>query len=150
MNNTDAVNVRLFTFDDISSLTELTHQLGYPTTEHEMQGRMTAIAQHPDYETAVAVLGEKIAGYIGMSRQLFWEQNGCFVRIQALVVDAAFRGYGVGRKLIEFAEDWGRQAGAHLLILNCGNKPERADAHQFYPRMGFQAVSTGYRKNITP
>ncbi|MBC9914991.1 hypothetical protein [Chitinophaga varians] len=78
------VIIRDFNIDDTTSLAGLTHQLGYPTTAAEMSARMEMISQNPDYKTAVAVLGSNVVGYVGINRQWFWEQNGCFVRIQGI------------------------------------------------------------------
>ena len=63
------------------------------------------------------------------------------MRIQALVVSSDHRKEGVGRKLIEAAEQLARRLETKLLILNCGNRDEREAAHIFYTRIDFQARS---------
>lgn len=143
------IQIRAFEPGDAVSLAALTTELGYPTTAQEMSDRIAQISRHPDYHTAVALASAEIVGYIGLIHCRFWEQNGCFVRIQALVVKKESRRLGIGQKLIDFAEQWARQSGAGVLILNCGNRPEREAAHLFYPRMGFVAKSTGYIKKLT-
>lgn len=145
----DNILIREYMPDDADSLAALTTEMGYPTTGQEMTDRMALISQHPDYETAVAVAGGEIAGYIGLCKSRFWEQNGHFIRIQALVVKKESRRLGIGQKLVDFAEQRARQTGANMLILNCGNRPERAAAHLFYPRMGFVPKSTGYVKKLS-
>jgi GNAT superfamily N-acetyltransferase len=142
------IQIRDFQFGDIKWITELTNQLGYPTTVEEMETRMKTISQLEKHWTLVAISDGVVAGYIGLNQNYFWEQNGTFIRIQALVVNKEFRKLQVGKTLIEDAEKLAKRVGAKLMILNCGNKPERESAHQFYPKMGFIAKSVGYVKQI--
>lgn len=140
--------IREFQTEDIPAITELTITLGYDTTIEQMTTRMKTIAQLDNYWTFVAVLDETIVGYIGLNKNYFWEQDGHFIRTQALVVNKDHRRFGIGQKLIEQAEKLARQINANLIVLNCGNRDERQSAHQFYPKMGFEAKSTGYFKKI--
>lgn len=144
----EALSIREFQKDDLPVLTELTNQLGYETSLEQMSARMEQIQSLTNYWTFVAILDQQVAGYIGLNKNYFWEQDGSFIRIQALVISKEFRRSGIGQKLIESAEKLGKEVGAKLIILNCGNKQERESAHKFYPQMGFEAKSTGYIKNI--
>jgi len=144
----ETLSIREFQKEDLPALTELTNQLGYETSLDQMSARMKQIQPLDNYWTFVAVVDQQVAGYIGLNKNYFWEQDGSFIRIQALVTNKEFRRLGVGQKLIEAAEKLGKEVGAKLIVLNCGNKPERESAHKFYPQMGFEAKSTGYIKNI--
>ena len=140
--------IRDFYIEDISSMTELTNTLGYDTTIEQMTTRMETILQLDNYWTFVALLDRKIVGYIGLNKSYFWEQDGHYIRIQALVVNEEYRRIGVGQKLIKHAEKLALQINAKLLVLNCGNRDERDSAHKFYPKIGFEPKSTGYIKRI--
>ncbi|GHN00415.1 N-acetyltransferase [Cytophagales bacterium WSM2-2] len=144
----DNLTIRDFQPDDVNSLTNLTNELGYPTTIEQMIARMEAIRHLENYWTFVALHENAIVGYIGLNKNYFWEQDGHFMRIQALVVGKEHRRLGVGKKLIEHAEKLARQTGAKLILLNCGNREERKSAHLFYPKLGFEPKSTGYVKRI--
>jgi GNAT superfamily N-acetyltransferase len=144
----DNIIIRGFEPKDIKNLSELTNELGYPTTVEEMETRMKIISKLDNHWTFVAVVEGEVAGYIGLNKHYFWEQNGHFIRVQALVVKKEFRRLNIGKALINHAEKLARQTGAKLIILNCGNKPERESAHQFYPKMGFEAKSIGYVKQL--
>lgn len=135
---------------DVPALADLITQLGYLTTAEQMAVRFAAISSHPDYRTIVAEDETGVVGLIAMSKNLSWEYDGCYVRIIALVVSQSAREWGVGEQLIGAAEHWATEIGATRLILNCGNRPERAAAHQFYPKIGFTATTTGYSKRIKP
>ncbi|MBT1696663.1 GNAT family N-acetyltransferase [Fulvivirgaceae bacterium PWU4] len=143
-----SVTIRNFQPTDLNSLTGLTNELGYVTTIEQMKARMETILLLPDYWTFVAVVNNKVVGYVGVNKNYFWEQDGCFIRIQALVVSQQHRRLGIAQKLVETVEMLARQLGARLIILNCGNREERRQAHQFYPKMGFEPKSTGYVKRL--
>ncbi|MES2478714.1 MAG: GNAT family N-acetyltransferase [Bacteroidota bacterium] len=142
--------IRDFRPNDVEALCRLTIELGYPTTADEMKQRMNCILQNPDYKTILATSQTEVLGYIGMFKCLFWEQNGCYIKVQSLVVSSSARRQGIGETLLEEAEKWGRAIGAKLITLNSGNRAERFAAHQFYPAQGYEAKSTGYVKLIDP
>lgn len=133
---------------DIPELAALTVGLGYPTTRKEMAERMKAFVSNPDYKTIVAEKDNKVIGYIGMLRINYWEKNGCYIKIQTLVVKETARKTGAGKILINCAEKWARENNADLLALTCGNKAEREAAHKFYPKMGFVHNASGYIKLV--
>jgi GNAT superfamily N-acetyltransferase len=138
--------IRNFEWPDLHSVTVLTNELGYPTTLEQMKIRMEQILQLENYWTLVAEADGHVVGYIGINKNYFWEQDGNFMRIQALVVKNEYRRHHVGQKLIEAAEKHARQLKSRLMILNSGNRAEREAAHQFYPKMGYEGKSTGYEK----
>jgi len=121
-------------------------ELGYPTTEEEMKGRFYNVDQHPDYQTFVAVVDTMVVGMIGLIKNFFYEKNGTYIRIGALVVNLKFRNRQIGRQLIRKAEEWAIETGSEYIYLNSGNREERKDAHVFYQRMGFEARTVGFVK----
>lgn len=133
---------------DIISLAALCEELGYPTSAEEMSLRMSRISEQENCKTIVAEVDDKIVGFMGMSINSSWEQNESYLRIQALVVSAKYRKLKIGKQLICFAENWAKENNMKAINLNCGNRPERENAHKFYTTMGFEAKSTGYRKII--
>lgn len=142
------ISIRDFQPGDMAGITALTNELGYPTTLEQMTARMNTLATQDNYRTFVAVINNQVAGYTGLCKNYFWEQDGHYLRIQALVVNRDHRRQGVGEQLIHAAEQMARQTGAKILLLNCGNREERQAAHQFYREMGFEPKSTGYIKYI--
>lgn len=140
--------IRDYESKDLEAVTELTNQLGYSTGIEEMQLRINEISAHHHHRTLVAVIDQQVVGYTGLVRGWYWEKNGTFLRIQALVVRSDQRKAGVGKQLLEAAAQHARATGAGVLLLNSGNRPERKAAHEFYPKMGFEAISTGYVKKI--
>ncbi len=146
--NDKNILVRNFHLNDTSSLTELTNELGYDTTVEQMNLRMKTIMQLENYWTFVALINEKVVGYIGLNKNYFWEKDGHYLKIQALVVNHQFRQLGVGQKLIDKAEELAIQTNSKSILLNCGNRDERKMAHKFYIKVGFEPKSTGYIKKL--
>lgn len=143
------INIRPYESSDHTALATLTTELGYPTSPDQMFHRMHTMSRQESYRTFVAIQGQKVIGYAGVSKQSYWEKDGCFLRIQALVVSHEYRRSGVGKLLVEAAEKHAKSTGANAVLLNCGNREEREGAHHFYKRMGFEPKSTGYVKNVS-
>lgn len=142
------IALRLYQSSDCAALADLMTTLGYPTTPDEMAQRMSRL-ESSSYRTIVATSENTVVGMIGLVRNFLWEQNGCYVRIQALVVQASARRQGIGRRLMEAAERWAAELDAVFVALNCGERSEREAAHHFYKRLGFQRKSIGYIKRLS-
>jgi len=134
---------------DVSQLAILMGELGYPTTTDEMETRFSKISLNPLYNTQVAEKNGVIVGMIGMMLGFSYDKNEDYVRIVALVVDSEYRKLGIGKKLIEKAEEWAKGQGANKMALNSGNRSERDDAHHFYIKQGFEGSATGFYKSLS-
>ena len=66
--------------------------------------------------------------------------------IQAVRVDAALRGRGVGRAFMAWAMDEARRHGCATLELLTHHT--RADARRFYERLGFEASHLGMKRPL--
>ncbi|MGE6466948.1 N-acetyltransferase family protein [Alkalihalobacillus sp. NPDC078480] len=142
------MNIRPIDKNDPKKLVHLMEQLGYPTTEDDLVARFETLSKNTDYHTLIVESNNQCIGFAGLHRGLFYEATGQYVRIVAFVVDENVRRNGVGKALITAIEDWALSQGIHTLVLNSGNRGERAAAHAFYEKMGFQAKSTGFSKKI--
>jgi GNAT superfamily N-acetyltransferase len=60
-----------------------------------------------------------------------------------MVVDARYRGQGIGRRLIEYAFARCREAGCYKVQLLSHKK--RLEAHRFYRSLGFEESALGFR-----
>jgi GNAT superfamily N-acetyltransferase len=134
--------------EDIEALTLLMGDLGYPTSVIDMQARFENIAAHPDYKTIVAVLDNEVVGMAGLSKGIFYEMNGTYMRILAFVVKQGYRKMGIGRQLIAAAENWAVEQGLNTVIINSGNRDERLASHAFYGEMGYTVKSLGFVKKL--
>ena len=81
-----------------------------------------------------ALAGGNVAGYCHAQivEPLYSERQ---LYIHALCVSAAYRRRGIGARLIERAEEWGRRRGASAVSLHSGF--DRLSAHAFYRSLGY-------------
>lgn len=142
------MNIRKATINDVPELVSLMDQLGYPTSVDTFKIRFNAITVNQHYYTLVAELDRKVIGMVGLCTSLFYEYDGSYVRIVAFVVDPNHRRKGIGKKLIQEAENWAKEQGAIAIGLNSGNREERKNAHQFYLNMGYKDKSIGFSKSL--
>lgn len=81
---------------------------------------------------------KKIAGM--MSVVTYNVPTGIKVWIEDVVVDEAYRGKGIGKKLMAFAIDFARSSGAKSVDLT--SRPWRIAANLLYQKMGFELRET--------
>jgi GNAT superfamily N-acetyltransferase len=88
-----------------------------------------------------------IIGWLHCAEQeLLESERRC--EILGLVVDAEYRGQGVGRLLVDAAEVWARARGLKLMAVR--SNVSRSESHPFYERLGYVRVKTqhAYRKHL--
>lgn len=134
--------------DDATRLAALSGQLGYPATAAEMTTRLAAVGSDPRHAIfVVAEAGGTVVGWVhACLRDLLVSQPQA--EIEGLVVDEACRSVGLGRQLLERAEEWARDQGCTTVFLRSNVTRERA--HAFYERAGYQHVKTSkaFRKGL--
>jgi GNAT superfamily N-acetyltransferase len=75
-------------------------------------------------------------------------ESGFRVEIVGLVVAEDCRRHGVGRELVQRAEQWAAGLGAATVVVRSNTK--REESHRFYPALGYAATKTQavYRKRL--
>lgn len=68
-------------------------------------------------------------------------------QIEAVRVAHAYRGLGIGRRMLEWAIDLARSRGCHLVQLTTNRR--REGARDFYESMGFEATHHGMKLMLT-
>jgi ribosomal protein S18 acetylase RimI-like enzyme len=126
---------------DAAALAQLMGELGYPTRTSEMEMRLDAIFRDSGYRTFVALIGGTVCGMIGTCCIKSHEHNNVGGRIIALVVAEKQRGRGIGRALIQAAENDFVAQNVRRVALN--TRLTREEAHQFYERLGY--TKNGFR-----
>jgi ribosomal protein S18 acetylase RimI-like enzyme len=141
------LTIRVAELTDVASLAQLMSQLGYETTQSEMQERLERIASDERYRTFVAVHGGEVCGMIGTITSLSYEHNDPGGRILALVTLKTMRRHGIGRALIAMAEKDFAQRGIRRVALN--TRLTRDDAHKFYESLGYERNGWRFVKQIS-
>ena len=111
MADTLTVEVRQMRPADTSAVAALTTQLGYPSTEDEIRRRYDLIKDRWDARVFVAQhAGNVIIGWIHV-QATYMLASDARAEIWGLVVADKARGIGVGRRLVEAAEEWALMRG---------------------------------------
>jgi GNAT superfamily N-acetyltransferase len=113
-----------------------------------MEVRFREIVGKPDYKTLIAEAEGTIVGMVGACIGYYYEHDGTYLRVLAMVTSATVRNKGIASALLTAIEEWGLKQGASAVFLNSGNRKEREAAHAFYLRRGFEAKSTGFVKKL--
>lgn len=113
-----------------------------------MDARLERLLGRADDLLLVAELPPRgIVGWLHAAEQELLESGGrC--EILGLVVDAEYRGQGLGRRLVDAAESWAKARGLGLMAVR--SNVARSESHPFYERLGYARVKTqhAYRKHL--
>jgi GNAT superfamily N-acetyltransferase len=141
--------IRLANTDDGSQLAGLAGQLGYPSNPAQVAARLADILSRPDQAVFVAVVEERIAGWVHVYACPTVESD-LYAEIGGLVVDENHRGRGVGKALMARAEAWARGRAIHEVRLR--SNIIRREAHQFYLGIGYENIKSQltFRKALQP
>ena len=133
---------------DEGRIADLARQLGYPSTAEQIRERMRPLLEDPGHAVFIADLPDRpVAGWIHVFRLSSLESD-TRAEIGGLVVDEACRRSGVGRRLMERAEDWAREKNCAIVSLR--SNVIRDGAHRFYKDLGYSVVKTqhAFRKSL--
>ncbi|WP_340021931.1 aminoalkylphosphonate N-acetyltransferase [Escherichia coli] len=103
---------------------------------HAFRVGFNANLRDPNMHYHLALLDGEVVGMIGLHLQFHLHHVNWIGEIQELVVMPQARGLNVGSKLLAWAEEEARQAGAEMTELSTNVK--RHDAHRFYLREGYE------------
>ena len=127
--------IRRAELSDAAAIAELAGQLGYPTDPDEMRIRLTRMLNDPQRTIIVAEVDGTVVGWTTIKVEAELTQAP-YALISGLVVDEQHRGDGIGRELLQAAEEWVVEQGLTRLRLRANEI--REDAHRFYLRNGFE------------
>ena len=133
-----SISVRLAQAADAVCLVRLTAQLGYDITAEDAAARLQRALNRQDQRFFIADDGGPV-GWLHAARVEYFESGACIV-INGLVVDSKCRGAGIGRLLLQRAEQWAREEG--IGIVRVWSSDQRQRAHRFYEREGYKVVKT--------
>jgi GNAT superfamily N-acetyltransferase len=131
---------------DLEAIVDLVGQLGYPSEEGAVAGRLERLAADPRSWVFVALDGERVIGVAAVHVMSILERDDPIARITAMVVDEGVRGTGVGKALLERLEEQARAGGCDKIDLTI--RYEREGAAAFYRRMDFEDTSLRFVKDL--
>ena len=125
--------------EDLGRMAELAGQLGYKCSAEQVENRLRQMQNGP-YAFYVAELPDgQVAGWIGVYIFRSLELDA-FAEINGLVVDENNRSCGIGKLLLDAAEEWARSMGSEYFSVRTNSIRDRA--HRFYTNNGFGLVKT--------
>lgn len=139
--------IRQMAVDDLPHARSLLVQLGYSLGAGEVERRFRTVAEAQGHSLFVAEQNGQVIGLLHLYARPALDKPPEVI-VQALVVDEATRGTGVGRKLMEIAEQWADAQGFTSVALS--SSILRTEAHAFYQRLGYRIEATSHlmRKEI--
>ena len=146
------ITIRESTYDDIPSLLELLDELGRPKPQKDNElEKFTALLknymQEDDKKILVAQIdNSKIIGMISMVFLSRLNQNTSEMYVPELIVSQNYHSKGIGKKLINFSIELGKEKKCHRIRLESGN--QRIESHKFYKHLGFEDSSIFFTKNL--
>ena len=146
---TTALVIRQMLPEDAAAVADLTRQLGYPASESEIRRRFDFIKERWDARLLVAKRPDlPIVGWIHVQAVYLLEADPR-AEIWGLVVSEAARGLGVGRALVEAAEEWAVRLNLDVVVVR--SNQIRLQAKGFYERLGYEVTKTQttFRKTLS-
>ncbi len=141
--------VRLFASQDGNERDQGQDREALDALDPAYAAALDAIAGDPDNLLMVAELGGDVVGVFQLTMtQLVAHRGGRVAEVEAVFVDPAVRGRGVGGAMMRWAIDEARRRGCFRLQLTSNKK--RTRAHAFYERLGFVATHEGMKLALSP
>jgi GNAT superfamily N-acetyltransferase len=127
-------------------------ELGYPDNQAaDVRQRLELWVSETTSVVLVAERQEQVLGIVAVTAIPYLEHDGRWGRIVALVVSAACRGQGVGRRLVQAAEAAASELGC--VAMEVTSALSRTESHPFYQTLGYQDWgdrSARYLKDLVP
>jgi GNAT superfamily N-acetyltransferase len=130
---------------DATVIAELIHFLGHEIDEKSVRKNIAKLAKAGE-PPLVATIGKQIVGLCGVHRMVTVHRPAPVGRISALVVARDAQYLGIGRMLVEAAEQFLKKAGCQLVEVTSNDR--RTAAHAFYRHLGYERSSIRFFKKL--
>lgn len=137
------LKVRDATPADLPQLVPLLDELGYPVGAEVLADRFARYSAKGE-QALVAERDDEITGLLTLHVTPVLHRAGPVGRITNLVVAESAHGQGVGRALMDVAEERLWAEGCVLIEVTSNRK--RTDAHAFYEKLGYENTSFRFVK----
>lgn len=128
-------NIRSAEISDAAKIAALLKQLGYVATATLVQNKIAMLASSPNDLVLVAEKDGCVAGIISLHTTELFHTDGRIGRITSLVIDSDQRGSGIGRLLVDAADQYFVSNGCVRAEVTSGD--HRPEAHAFYETQGY-------------
>jgi GNAT superfamily N-acetyltransferase len=106
------------------------------------------IQGYPNYHLFVALDKDKIVGTFALLiMDNLGHQGAPSAIIEDVVVDPAYQGQGIGKRMMQYAFEIAKEEGCYKAVLSSDQK--RKKAHHFYESLGFERHGYSFRLSLT-
>jgi hypothetical protein len=121
-------------------------ELGYTVSIRQATEQVRELSKTGSDPIFLAVADGQVLGLLALHLRRMLQYASPVVRVTALVVDRQARRRGVGKLLMERAEQIGSAAGCEFVELT--SAVDRTEAHAFYRSIGYEPNSLRFRKPL--
>ena len=146
MRTSSAVAIRDAIIEDYATIARLLGELGYPSTPDGVRQRLARLLPRDDTRVFVAERGASILGALAVHRMPVLTSINDIAMILALVVSEGARRTGIGRRLVDRAEEQARLWRCGRIMVTSAER--RAEAHTFYERLGYEYTGRRFAKTL--
>lgn len=129
---------------DSAVLARLVSELGYESTEAQLEDRLVSLLGLKDRRLIVAEIDGEVVGAILLALSNALHLDGLFLRVDTVVVSEQHRGQKIGTALLNEAESIAKSVGAMRVVVTTAS--HREIAQKFYERNGYEATGIRYVK----
>lgn len=140
--------IREATLDDKVPLCELMTQLGYQISDADMEERIHLYNAHPLNKAWVAEYQANVIGSVAVDIIELFHRKGRFARVISIIIDASYRGKGIGKALMQCVEDYSRQIGCIRIELTTDWHRAKTGTHDFYRNLQYSELRLYLAKEI--
>lgn len=137
--------IRTAKLGDAARMVELIHYLGHEIDEKALRKNLKSLKKS-DELPFVATLGKRIVGMCGVGARTVVSRPAPLGRITTMVVEEGAQDHGIGRMLVEAAEEWMRKRSCMLIEVTSADR--RSGAHAFYRHLGYERTGMQFVKKL--
>jgi GNAT superfamily N-acetyltransferase len=140
------MEIRACTPDDSAAVSTLLGELGYIVSIRQAAEQVAELSKTGADPIFLALADGQVLGLLALHLCRMLQYPNPIARVTALVVDRRARRRGVGKLLMQHAEQVGSAAGCEFVELT--SAMDRAEAHAFYRSIGYEPNSLRFRKPL--
>ena len=130
------IEIRPCTSDDAVAVSTLLGELGYTVSIEQATEQIAELSRTGSDPIFLAVGNGQVVGLLASHLCRMLQYPNPIMRVTALVVDRQVRRRGVGKMLMDHAEQMGSAAGCEFVELT--SAMDRTEAHAFYCGIGYE------------
>jgi GNAT superfamily N-acetyltransferase len=134
---------------DAEAIAALTETWGHPLSRDEVRLKIHSFAQTAGHQFLAAEMAGAVVGFAAMNTALSPGRPGRIGSISGMVVAAQYQRQGIGRRLVDSAEDWLRAQGASYVRVTTASHRAQT-AHRFYRALGYRQTGVRFDKDLQP